>query len=220
MSDSGLEDKLLHVKIVLHVSIHRLPNDVGSLLAVLLLPLGVPHGFALRLLLLPGQKVSNTSEPERQATYVGSRLQVRRIDGIFMESWPLLKRLLGACLVFFVVPVQHVGIVFEIYALAELLEDPFRLVEEVVRINHADLDSSFFDLAGIVTIGATVCAMYISVVWTTRPYLASRSEIIEYSTNLVVASFKWIKVVEARKLVKWWNGAAIVGWDARVRVAD
>src|SRR5271168_3487668 len=78
-----------------------------------------------------GQEVSDRGQSEHQQTYVSPWLQVLRIDGIFVETRPFLKRLLGTYLVFFVVPVQHLGLVFDIYTLAELLEDRFGVVKEI-----------------------------------------------------------------------------------------
>ena len=141
-----------------------------------------------------------------------------------MEAWPFLKRLLGTCLVFFVVPVKHLGLVFEVHALAEPLEDVFRIIEEVICIDDANLDSFLLGLGGIVAIRCAVrllCAgIAVGAVCMTWPNLARTSQIIEHSANLVIPSFDWIEIIEARKLVEGRDGAAVVGWDARVWVAD
>src|ERR1700735_4411756 len=71
MSDSNLHGNLLHVKVIFHVLIHCLTNNLRSLLTILVSPLGVPFGLALCFLLLSGKPVSNTqsatpSQSERQ----------------------------------------------------------------------------------------------------------------------------------------------------------
>jgi hypothetical protein len=60
MSDSNLYCKLLHVKIIFHVLIHCLTNNLHSFLTILVLPFGVPFGLALCFFLLLSKPVSNT----------------------------------------------------------------------------------------------------------------------------------------------------------------
>jgi hypothetical protein len=141
-----------------------------------------------------------------------------------VETWPFLKRLLGTCLVFFVVPVQHIGLVFEVHTLAEPLQDTFGVVEEVVCINYTDLDTWFLGLGGIVAIGGAVgllrVGIAVCVVCMTWSDLAYLSQVVEHPMNFVVSSLDWIEIVESGKLVEWRDGAAVIGWDARVRVTD
>src|ERR1700733_9299054 len=99
MLDSNLCCKLLHVKIIFHVLIHRLTNNLCSLLPIFVPPLCVPFGLALHFLLLPGEPVSNMQSVRMSTTYVAPRLQALRIDYVFMEAWPLLERFLSTCLV-------------------------------------------------------------------------------------------------------------------------
>lgn len=157
-------------------------------------------------------------------TYVSPWLQVFRINCVFVEAWPFLECLSSTSLVFFVVPIQHLGLVFEVYALAELFHDAFGVIKKVICVNYTGLDSFVRVLDEMGAIGIAVdlfcdvigvCA--IRLMWSNLAYL---SQIIEYSTNLVIPSLGWIEIIEAGKLVKWRDSAAEVRRDARMGIAD
>jgi hypothetical protein len=157
-------------------------------------------------------------------TYVSPWLQVLRVNGVLVEAWPFFERFFGPCLIFVIVPVQHLGLEFEVYTFAKLFQDAFRVIEEIVSIDHTDLHSFSLGLARVLSIGNAVrllrvgiAVCVICVTWSDLAYL---SQIVKDAMNLVVPSFDWIEIVETSKRVERRNGAAIVGWDARVRVAD
>jgi hypothetical protein len=123
-----------------------------------------------------------------------------------------------------IIPVQHLRLEFEVNALAKCFDDAFGVVKKVVCIDYANLNSSFVGIGRIVVIGWAVCLVSVSavvcVVYMTRSDVACLPQIIEHSTNLVVPSLEWVEVIEASELGEGRDGAAVVRWDAGVRVAN
>jgi hypothetical protein len=103
---------------------------------------------------------------------VSSGLEFSRVDSVLVEASPLLECLLGMVVVFFVVPVQHAGRVFDANALAELLKDGRRVVQKIISVNDTDVNSSTLLLA-ILT-----CELGTD--------LAARTEVVEQATLLII----------------------------------
>jgi hypothetical protein len=140
--------------------------------------------------------------------------QVGAVNGVLVESPPLLKRLLGSCLVFFRVPVQHPRVVLEAGCLAESFNHGRRVVKQVISINDADLN------AMAVAVGAVGLAIGFGLASELRADLSLVSQVVEQAAKLVVASLIRPEVVETRHLVQRRYRAAVVAGNAVFRMTD
>jgi hypothetical protein len=149
---SNFYGKLLHVLVVFDVIGDGLLNDLGGLVAVLVGPLckELLVGLVCLFLLHVSAFVHQLVLVE---TYLSSGLELSRVDGVLVETSPLLKGLLCISVVFLIVPVQHAGRVFDTDALAELLQNGRRVVQKIIGINDTNVDSPalLLDVAGLLT---------------------------------------------------------------------
>lgn len=127
-----------------------------------------------------------------------------------MEAFPLFECLLGHLVLLGGIPVQHIRIVRESHALAEPLDDCRWVVEEIVSVDDADLDS----LRGTGTVGA------IAIISVARAHEVRLSQVVENAADFIVAGFGFVKIVEAGHFVERRDRASVVGWDTIVWVTD
>ena len=131
-----------------------------------------------------------------------------------MKALPFRKDLLRVALVVHVVPIQHVRLVLETRAVAVRFDDTGWIVEKIIGVHHADLDTFNFGTTGI----TTQCAVpAIGVVRTNQTDL---SEVFEDASDFVVASFGRVEVVEAGNFVQWRDRAPKVRGNTGVRITD
>lgn len=141
-------------------------------------------------------------------TYMGSWSQLGGVDGIFVETIPLCKSLLGGIVISLVIPVEHIARKRLSNALAEFFDDSVRCIEEIISIDEADIDF----VAG--SVGMAVCSVRpIGLVLLTSdfwPHLADTAEVIEKRAELGISSFFGVEVVESRDFVQWRDRASVV----------
>lgn len=142
-------------------------------------------------------------------TYMGSGLELGRIDGILVETFPLLKSLFGILVVLFVVPVQHAGRILDTNTLAELLKNSRGGVQKVIGIDNANVHGSALVLS--------VCCVLTSDLGAN---LTARTKVVEQTALLVVSSLGGHEVVETSDLIKRRNGASPVAGNAVLGVTN
>ena len=135
---------------------------------------------------------------------MAARLEVLAIDGILVEAFPFLKSLFGNGVVRLIVPVEHLGVVWYSDTRAEGFDDTFRVVQEVIRIYHANF--------GALRLTMNIAVGY-PLVGVGGSYLANFAEVVEYAADLVVASFGGVEFVEAGNIVERWDSTSVVGWN-------
>lgn len=153
-----------------------------------------------------------------------------------MEPFPFLERRFSNLVVFFRVPLEHGGVVFNAHAAAECLDHGLRVVEEIVRVDDAD-----FDVLALVTVGPVGnvgrraiaggggggggggSIMMVSVLdnacslWANKTYLA---QVVKHPAQLVVSRLRWVKLVEPRHSIQGGDGAPVIRGNAVMRVPD
>ena len=127
-----------------------------------------------------------------------------------MESIPLQELLLGKLVRFLGIPIEHRIVELDADGAAVLLEDAFGVVEQVVRIDDADID-----LAGV-RLGTAIVPLTTDL----RANLAGGLQIIEQTAQFVVTGFARHERVEPGPVDQRRNAAAIVAGNRRVRVAN
>ena len=137
--------------------------------------------------------------------------QFCRIDSILMESLPLFESLFCLLMVELRVPVQHGWFILHPYALAIRLNNPARVIQEVIRVNNADLHASFLRV---------IDPFRFSVGLAVLDNDARFKEVVECATQFIVACFTWHEVVKTRYAVEGRDCATVVARDAAARVAD
>lgn len=141
-------------------------------------------------------------------TYVLPRLEISRVNGILVETVPLLERLLGHLLVF-IVPAQHVRLELLVDGVAVLPENTLWIIKEIVGVNDADLNTArLLDSAAII---ATL---------DTRTNETGILAVIEKAAKLIVAGLAREEVVETGLLHERRDTAAVVAGDGVFRMAD
>lgn len=143
-----------------------------------------------------------------------SGFELPGIEGIFMKSGPLRKGIMGIALVLVVVPIQHLWVVLESNTMAVCFDDPCRVIKKIVGIHDADLDT--FDFADT----RTTTSGTIPAVRMVRADKTDASKIIKHASDLIIASFSRIEVVEAGELIQWRYGAAEIRRNAGMRIAN
>ena len=225
-SYSDPDGEFLHVLVIGDIVIDRLLDDFCALLAVLFDPLGVQLLVRLFRLFLFGALANCTKGKKdnkalsggccaKDKTYVHPRPQRRRVDGILVETSPLLECGLCNLVVFFRVPGEEVGRVLDTDTLAKRLDNGGRIVEQIVSVDDANLGLAV--LRGVVSVGGSICLLLSGNLWAN---LANFTEVVEDTALLVVASLGGHEVVEAGDLVERRHSAAEVAGDAVLWVTD
>ena len=142
-----------------------------------------------------------------------SGMQTGRIDGILMEALPLLEGIFGEFVVFRGIPFKHGRLELDANTRAELAHDAFGIVEQIISVDHADLDSTLF-------IGVTIGCSVRLLTGNLGTDSSSAAEVIKDSSLLIVASFSRHEVVEAGDIVERRNSASPVTRNAVTRMAD
>lgn len=158
-------------------------------------------------------------------SHLASRFQPGRLNSIFMEPFPFLKRRLCNLLVFLGIPLQHSGVIFDAHAATECPDHGLRVVEEIVRIDDADLDAVTVVTVGSVGRRAVAGGIAITMVaildasnlWADKTYL---TQIVEHPAQLIVARLRRVKLVKPRHSIQGGDGAAVVRGNAVMRVPD
>jgi hypothetical protein len=140
--------------------------------------------------------------------------QLFAVNSIFVETLPLLKRLFGIPVVIFGIPSEHFRLVFDAGAFAVRFDDARWVVEQVIRVNDANLYARVWAL-GFRTVragGNPGSSM--------RANLSLGTKEIEETTQLNITSLVGAEVVETRDFVEWGDCAAVVAWNAVLWMAD
>lgn len=137
---------------------------------------------------------------------MSSGLQLGRVDSVLVEASPLLKCLLGVGVIFVVVPVQHAGGVLDANALAKLLKNGRRVVQKIISVNDTDVYSSTLLLAVL------TCKLGTN--------LATRTEVVEQATLLIVSSLGRHEVVKTSDCIERGDSASPVAGNAVLGVTD
>lgn len=158
--------------------------------------------------------------PDKQGTggvlaYMGSRFQLSRVNGIFMETIPFCKSLLGSVVIGFVIPVQHVTGEWLANAFAEFFDNGIGGIEKVIGVNETDVD--FVADAVGVAVGAISLIFLAGDFWSD---LSNATKVIEKRAKLDISCFLGIEVVETRDLVQRRDSAPVIGRNARSWMAD
>lgn len=132
-----------------------------------------------------------------------------------MESFPLLKSVLGDSVILFGLPEKQVWGVLDANTLAESLDNVGRVIEQVVSVNDTDVN------------GAVLCSMTIGSICVHStlsaylgPNLTNLAQIVKDSALFVIAGLGGHEVVEAGDLVQRWDGAAEVAGNAVLGMPD
>lgn len=156
-------------------------------------------------------------------TYVAAGLETLGLNRIVVEPLPFLKGSSRKCVVLLSVPAQQIRVVRNTDAFAIPLDHLSRVIEHLVCIYDANLNAALFRMVAIHTIAG--CRMSCSVgdparCGHTRPHDVDLAEVVKNTADLIVAGFRWRKVVKAGDIVQRWDGASVVGRDAIVGIAD
>lgn len=148
--------------------------------------------------------------------------QALRLDRIVVKAPPLLELVPSNLVVFLGIPAQHVGGILEAHATTERLDHGRRLLQHIIGVDYTDLrpglvsvepashrSQAVVDIVGVTLLRGNVGANQ-----------AHATQVVEGATQLVVPGLGGIIVVEACHLVEGRNGAAEVGGDTVVGVAD
>lgn len=127
-------------------------------------------------------------------------LEASAVDGIVVESPPLLESNLSTLVVLFDVPIEHFWAVFNANFLTVGFNYTLRVVQEIISIDDSNADFTVIQLVILPSLG--------------RPNLLLLYQEVEDSAKLIVASLRWHKIVEASNFIKWRNGASPVRWNA------
>jgi hypothetical protein len=142
-------------------------------------------------------------------TYGGSGLEVLGMDGILVETVPLLESILGGLVLLFGVPVQHAHVELDADGGAVVSEHTLRVVKKVVSVQHADLDAVGCSNGAAVFLTADL-----------RTDDAAVLAVIEEATELIVARLLRHELHEAGLLDKRRHAAAVIAGNRVARVAD
>ena len=121
-------------------------------------------------------------------------------------------------MIFLCAPIEHVGGKIDTCALTKGLDDPGRIVQQIVGIYNAHLDPPSDSIRGVVSIacrssiGSLTCSCW--------PNLADGAKIIEQAAQLIVSRLGWHEVIEPSDPVQWRDTAAVVGRNTRTWVPD
>lgn len=148
--------------------------------------------------------------------------QALRLDRIVVKAAPLLELIPSDLVVFLGVPAQHVGGIFDAHATTERFDHSCRFLQHVVGIDDTDLCSGFVPVEAVRhrsefvvdVVGVTLLCGNVGA------YQTHATQVVEGATQLVVPGFGGIIVVEASHLVEGRDGAAEVGGDTVVGIAD
>lgn len=134
-------------------------------------------------------------------------LQILRVDGVLVETVPLLERFLSVLLVL-VVPVEHALREVDPDRITVLAKDTLRIIEQIISIDDANLDTTGRHNS------ATVATADL------RTDDAGVLAIVERATELIVSSLFRHELMEASLLYERRDAAAIVAGNGIARVAD
>ena len=150
-----------------------------------------------------------------------------------MPTLPFFERLGRLLVVLFGVPDQHAWVVFQINGFAKLLNGSFRIIQQIVCIDHANLDlrrlirvmaiGIFIGVAVRVAIHQSVRAAVgrpISPACDFGSDLMNRTEKVKEPPLLVVAHFRGHKIMEPCLLIQRRDRATIIRRHGASRVAD
>ena len=127
-----------------------------------------------------------------------------------METVPLLELVFGEVVSLVRVPVEHGLEVFDAHGFTIRLEDALRIVEQVVGIDDTNLDVGGSSRSVAVALLAADLGSD----------QAGELQIIEQTTQLVVAGFTRHERVETRAFDQRRNAAAVIAGNRRPRVAN
>jgi hypothetical protein len=144
-----------------------------------------------------------------ETTYGGSRLQVFGVDGILVETVPLLESVLGGLVLLLGVPVQHFHVELDADGGAVVPEHALGVVEKIIGVQNADLDAVGGGDGAAVLLTADL-----------RTDDAAVLAVIEEATELIVARLLGHELDEAGLLDERRHAAAVIAGNRVARVAD
>ena len=116
-------------------------------------------------------------------------------------------------MVLLIVPLQHLLLELNADTLAVLPQDTFRVIQQVIGVDDADLDFAVLAIRNTILLGVTLAANLGSDE-------ASVLAVVEESTQLDVSSLARHERVEAGPLHQRRDAAAVIAWNSELRVAD
>jgi hypothetical protein len=137
--------------------------------------------------------------------------QLSAVDGILVETLPLLELPLSKGLVLFCIPYEHFWLVVDTGGLAYSLDHARRVVEQLISVHNADLD------ALRVAVGTVGLAGLASRLRADDSLLA---EVIEQLTQLRVSRLVLSEVIPTCQLIQGRECAAVVARNAVLGVSD
>lgn len=144
-------------------------------------------------------------------TYVSPWAQICAVDGVLMETLPLLELSFSKSLILWCIPNQHLRLVVDTSGLADSFDHARRVVKQIVSVNNADLDALRS------TVGAICLSSLTSRLGADYSLLA---KVVKELAKLRVASLVLAEVVPASQLAQGRLCAAVVAGNAVFRVAD
>jgi hypothetical protein len=142
-------------------------------------------------------------------TYGGSGLEVLGVDGILVETVPLLESVLCGLVLFLGVPVQHFHVELDADGGAVVPEHALGVVEQIIGVQNADLDAIGSGDGTAVLLAADLRADDTAVL-----------AVIEEATELIVARLLGHELDEAGLLDERRYAAAVIAGNRVARVAD
>lgn len=150
------------------------------------------------------------NEVVSEITYVCPCLQLFGVNGILMKAWPLLECVKCNALIFFIVPLQHFGLIRDTNALAIGGDHACGIIQEIICVDHAKF-YAFGNIAVDESIGLSIhfaicCAIrctirgairyssFSSVTWAN---LSNEAQVFEDAADFIVTSFGRVKAEPA-----------------------
>lgn len=142
-----------------------------------------------------------------------------------METTPFLERVPCNLVVHVGVPAQHGGIIIESDTAAERLDHGGGLLEHLICVDDADLRARLMEGAepGDNRLRLLVVGEFVGVLFArgdVRADQALAAQVVEDAADLVVSGFEGVVGVKAGDVVQGRDGAAVVGGDTEMWVAD
>ena len=165
----------------------------------------------------------NEGKSAVEVAYMHPLLQFTRVNHILMKPFPRLELHFRPTLIL-LAPLQHLFRKRDTNTLAVCLDNPIRIIQQIVRINYTDIDSFILTGAGVTAAAPIPTAgvngggtQRVRHAWAYKPILP---HVVEETPEFGISGFGGIEIRPTSHGAQRFLSAAIVGRDAGVWMAN